>query len=111
MTSSAEWSMGRAASRAPYSQSPRSGCPIAAMWTRIWCVRPVRSRTRSSVLRGRPRSIAKSVVAERGASVSVETRSGWGARLSASGYLDCTPWSMFDSEQEANEYLDTEEDP
>ena len=31
---------------------------------------------------------------------------GWYARLSAPGYLDCTDWSgPFDSEKEANEYL------
>ena len=29
-----------------------------------------------------------------------------GARLSAPGYLDCTEWSVFDTEQEAEEYLD-----
>jgi len=30
---------------------------------------------------------------------------GWGARLSAPGYLDCTDWSVFDTEREAKEYL------
>lgn len=37
---------------------------------------------------------------------SVAVREGWGARLSAPGYLDCTEWSVFDSEQEAREYLE-----
>jgi len=30
---------------------------------------------------------------------------GWGARLSAPGYMDCTEWVVFDSEQEARDYL------
>lgn len=34
-----------------------------------------------------------------------ETISGWGARLSAPGYLDCTDWCVFDTEEEAKEYL------
>ena len=29
----------------------------------------------------------------------------YGARLSASGYLDCTEWALFDTEREAVEYL------
>ena len=36
---------------------------------------------------------------------SVETMEGYGARLSASGYLDCTDWSVFDSIKEAAQYL------
>ena len=31
---------------------------------------------------------------------------GFGARLSAPGYLDCTEWSVFDTEDEAHAYLD-----
>ena len=31
---------------------------------------------------------------------------GYGARLSAPGYLDCTAWAVFDTEQEAREYLE-----
>ena len=31
---------------------------------------------------------------------------GYGARLSAPGYLDCTEWSVFDTEDEANAYLE-----
>lgn len=34
-----------------------------------------------------------------------EFKSGYGARLSMPGYLDCTEWAVFDSEQEAREYL------
>ena len=30
---------------------------------------------------------------------------GYGARSSAPGYLDCTDWSVFDSEAEATKYL------
>jgi len=31
---------------------------------------------------------------------------GYGARLSAPGYMDCTEWTVFDTAQEAQEYLD-----
>ena len=31
---------------------------------------------------------------------------GYGARLSAPGYLDCTEWAVFDSEDEARQYLE-----
>ena len=30
---------------------------------------------------------------------------GYGARLSAPGYMDCTDWTVFDTEQEAIDYL------
>lgn len=36
---------------------------------------------------------------------------GFGARLSASGYLDCTEWSVFETEQEAEESLESDDDP
>ena len=36
---------------------------------------------------------------------TVELTWGFGARLSASGYLDCTDWCVFDTEQEAIDYL------
>ena len=32
---------------------------------------------------------------------SIEIVSGWGARLSAPGYLDCTEWSVYETEEEA----------
>lgn len=35
----------------------------------------------------------------------VEGVTGWGARMTAPGYLDCTPWSVFDTKQEAEDYL------
>ncbi len=37
---------------------------------------------------------------------SVEETTGYGARLSAPGYLDCTQWAVFDTEQEARDYLE-----
>ena len=30
---------------------------------------------------------------------------GYGARYTMPGYLDCTPWSVFETEAEAHEYL------
>lgn len=30
---------------------------------------------------------------------------GYGARLSAPGYLDCTEWCVFDTEEQAQKYL------
>ena len=50
---------------APYSRSPATGCPIASRCARIWCVRPVSSRTRSSVSCGSARSTSKCVIASR----------------------------------------------
>src|SRR5260370_41630348 len=35
-----------------------------------------------------------------------ETIRGYGARLSAPGYLDCTEWTVFDTAEEAQAYLD-----
>jgi hypothetical protein len=39
---------------------------------------------------------------------SVKIIRGWGARMSAPGYLDCTDWDVFDTEQEAIDYLKEE---
>jgi len=36
---------------------------------------------------------------------SLERVKGFGARLSAPGYLDATEWAVFDTEQEASDYL------
>jgi len=33
---------------------------------------------------------------------------GWGARMSAQGYLDCTPWVVFDTVEDAYQYLEDE---
>lgn len=35
----------------------------------------------------------------------ISQRTGYGARLSASGYMDCTEWTVFDTEMEAIEFL------
>lgn len=37
---------------------------------------------------------------------SVQLREGYGARLSAPGYMDRTEWSVFDTQDEAQEFLD-----
>ena len=37
--------------------------------------------------------------------VEAEICNGYGVRLSASGYLDCTDWSVFDTEQKAFDFL------
>lgn len=34
-----------------------------------------------------------------------ENIQGYGARLSAPGYLDCTEWMVFDTKEKAEEYL------
>lgn len=36
---------------------------------------------------------------------SLEVIEGWGVRLSAPGYMDCTDWSVFTTESEANKFL------
>ena len=40
-----------------------------------------------------------------GKPVSWENIQGYGARLSAPGYLDCTEWTVFDTPERAREYL------
>lgn len=37
---------------------------------------------------------------------SIDIIDGYGARLSAPGYMDCTSWSVFDTEGEARESLE-----
>lgn len=37
---------------------------------------------------------------------SWETVKGFGCRLSAPGYMDCTDWTVFDSEDECKTFLD-----
>ena len=66
---------GRAGGRSrapPYGGSPHTGWPIAARCARIWWVRPVSSRTRSSVVRGSRSSTSKWVTASRARSVRVD---------------------------------------
>lgn len=36
----------------------------------------------------------------------VSPRHGWICRMSAPGYMDCTPWTAFKTEQACMEYLD-----
>ncbi len=36
----------------------------------------------------------------------ISVREGYGARLSAPGYLDCTEWTVFSTTEEAEKYLD-----
>lgn len=47
-------------------------------------------------LEGKPLDSDELIVAE----------DGWLARLSAPGYLDCTPWTVHASEREAHEHLE-----
>lgn len=35
----------------------------------------------------------------------IEVAEGFGARLSAAGYLDCTDWTIHDTEEEAIDFL------
>jgi len=35
----------------------------------------------------------------------ISVREGWGARLSAPGYMDCTEWTVHDTREEAEKYL------
>jgi len=37
--------------------------------------------------------------------ISAEIIDGYGARLSMPGYLDCTEWVVFQSKEEATQYL------
>lgn len=36
----------------------------------------------------------------------IEHKTGWLGRMSAPGYMDCTSWGAYKTEQEANESLD-----
>jgi len=37
---------------------------------------------------------------------TIQLTTGYGARLSAPGYTDCTEWTVFDTPEEAQAYLD-----
>lgn len=37
---------------------------------------------------------------------TIERTEGYGARMSAPGYLDCTDWSVFDTPEKAEKHLD-----
>lgn len=40
--------------------------------------------------------------------LGVEVVEGYGARLSAPGYMDCTDWTVFETQEEAEAYLKEE---
>jgi len=40
-----------------------------------------------------------------GAFISAEVFDGYGARLSMPGYLDCTEWTVFETEEQAMHHL------
>lgn len=42
--------------------------------------------------------------------ILVKIIDGYGARFSAPGYLDCTPWTVFQTEAEAQEHLDEQQE-
>jgi len=45
-------------------------------------------------------------LAGQGRVYSIDVVEGWGARMTAPGYLDATEWSVFETEDEAEEFLD-----
>lgn len=47
---------------------------------------------------------------ENSSAYSAELLEGWGVRSSAPGYMDCTQWSVYTNEEEANEAYATEEE-
>jgi hypothetical protein len=53
----------------------------------------------------REQTIAKIQPYVEGTPQSWENIKGYGARLSAPGYLDCTPFTVFDTQEEAEQYL------
>lgn len=65
------------------------------------------SDTKTHAMSGRERAdtIKKIQPYTEGTPMSWENFKGYGARLSAPGYLDCTEWTVFDTEEEAREYL------
>jgi hypothetical protein len=54
----------------------------------------------------RSATVAKIQQYTEGVPQSWENIKGYGARLSAAGYLDCTEWTVYDTVQEARESLD-----
>jgi len=81
--------------------------------TEFICVADVSLFVRDSETRTHPMSdedrdatIEKICPYVEGKPLSWENIKGYGARLSAPGYLDCTEWAVFDTREEAEEYLD-----
>jgi hypothetical protein len=61
-------------------------------------------------------AVAKIRTYTEGEPQSWENIKGYGGRVSATGYLDCTEWAVFDTEEETREYLremylDDEDEP
>src|SRR4029077_21147270 len=54
----------------------------------------------------RAKTVAKIRQYTDGEPQSWENVKGYGARLSAPGYFDCTEWTVFDTREEAETYLD-----
>jgi hypothetical protein len=49
--------------------------------------------------------VYEGILLDEGYTEEVEHTECWGARLSANGFMDCTEWTLFWSEEEAAEYL------
>jgi hypothetical protein len=66
------------------------------------------SQTKTHTLTGKEREKIISSLSQycEGTIQEWETIRGYGARLSAPGYLDCTEWTVFDTAEEAQAYLD-----
>jgi hypothetical protein len=69
-------------------------------------VRDSETRTHPMSDEDREETIHKIQQYTEGPPQSWENIKGYGARLSAPGYLDCTEWTVFDTKQEAETYLD-----
>ncbi len=52
-----------------------------------------------------PADDAGDILADLAPGDSVKIIEGYGARLSAPGYMDCTEWTVFDTRAQAAEYL------
>ena len=75
-------------SRSPYLSSPRTGCPIAAICTRIWCVRPVKSSISTRLASPSVVSTQK-LSSQRSAPASPSRQ----RRTNESSALFCTQWT------------------
>ena len=69
-------------------------------------VRGSETRTHPMSDEDREKTIEKIRNYTEGKPQSWENIKGYGARLSAPGYLDCTEWTVFDSKEEAEAYLE-----
>jgi hypothetical protein len=69
-------------------------------------VRDSRTQTHTMTEDERAAAVAKIQQFTEGMPQEWENIQGYGARLSAPGYLDCTDWNVYDTEQEAREVLE-----